>query len=174
MDGRQARAVGYVYVQTVMGFRAIVEYPVVSLVDAGGKVLANLKVVHAKPEHRNFILSTWLKSYEKQARNNHWSGLLMKAETFRSGEAKVAEKYWTGTRVVVSDDDQYTIHGWVCFIGDTLLHCYVPPALRESGLSMELVHAFLGTAYQTTKPMPGIVASTDRVTFNPYVLLKDS
>ena len=96
------------------------------------KVLETLPILKSSAEHKNFILSTWVKSYEAAARKQ---GI---REFYVSNEPTVAESLWTACSVV-SDDSGYTVHAWVCATEGNLYHCYVVPELRKLRLATRLI-----------------------------------
>jgi hypothetical protein len=123
------------------------------------QLLQTLPIVKAGDEHRSFIISTWVKSYESSCRKLALGlagqpGLRIDHKTYRAGEAKVAERHWEKSYVVVGENDPYTIHGWVCAEQGKLWHCYIPPALRLSGCARGLVEVFAGRNYHVSKPWP--------------------
>jgi len=133
-----------------------------------GELLETLPVIQALPEHRSYILSTWVRSYEAAARRLMVAGMRLSQETYRSGESKLAERFWELSRVVVSPGDTYTIHGWVAAEQGRLLHVYVPPQFRASGMARCLVERVAGTEYVVHKPWP-TVPRGHQVTWSPYL-----
>lgn len=141
---------------------------------ATDEVLSELPIIKATEEHRAFILATWVRSYESSSRRLQVAGMRLSAETYRVGESALAESRWPISRVVVSQDDAYTIHGWVCGEAPSaaggpgrLWHVYVPPNLRGSGVAKGLVESVCGKEYVVHKPWP----STPRshiVSWSPY------
>lgn len=137
-----------------------------------GRVLETLPVIQARPEHRNYILSTWVKSYEPAVRRLFIGPTPTRIDprAYRAGESRLAEQHWAESLVVVSEDDAFTIHGWVCGGGFHLRHVYVPPTLRQAGMGKGLVGAVCGTEYSVSKPWPGGFQPKDHTcTYNPWV-----
>lgn len=132
------------------------------------KFLGHLNVDLAGQEHRNFILSTWVRSYQNQARK------FMDKDIYADEEARVAEELWERTWVATSPNDSYVIHGWVCTESnadtDSLFHAYVPPDLRRHGIATALVNV----ECRTTKPLhvarPGFSPFGFKCKLNPYIL----
>lgn len=133
-----------------------------------GDVLEELPIVPAKPEHRAYILSTWVRSYESMARRLLVAGMRFPTEEYRNGESRLAEAHWDKAKVVVSSADEFTIHAWVCAEPGRLFHVYVPPALRRSGVARALVESTAGKDYVVHKPWPSIPRGHS-VAWSPYV-----
>lgn len=131
-------------------------------------MIEELPVIPAKPEHRSYILSTWVKSYESSVRRLTVAGMRIQTDVYRAGESKLAEKYWHISGVLVSPGDEYTIHGWVCASAGRLWHVYVPPQLRGNGVARELVEQSAGKQYATHKPWPTVPRGHE-VTWSPYL-----
>lgn len=121
-----------------------------------GKVLESLPIVRANESHRNFIISTWVRSYEPHIRKLRIgpTDVRISTEAYRAGEAKVAERHWDKSFVVTSGDDNFTIHGWICAQEGYLWHVYVPPLIRSHGMAKGLVSAYAGLDYNLHKPWP--------------------
>ncbi len=98
----------------------------------GDSQLERLPIVLAGSEHRAFILSTWVKSYEGLARKQGLKGFYTKHEP------AVAEAHWARCSVV-TDDAGYTVHAWVCSVSGALYHCYVVPELRKLRIATRLI-----------------------------------
>lgn len=128
------------------------------------RILEELNLIKALPEHRNYIISTWVKSYEKHARKCGF-----RSEYYRAGESKLAEGLWDGAMVAVSGSDPYTVHAWVCGYNGYLAHVYVPPELRNHGVARALVELVAGKEYSVHKPWPRTPAG-HKVTWNPYLV----
>lgn len=129
------------------------------LLQKDGKTLETLPIVRASPEHRSFILSTWVKSYEATARKNG-----IKAFYGRE-EPKVAEALWDKCNVV-TDDTGFTVHAWVCGRRGQLFHCYVVPELRRLRVATRLIEFVCGELKEYARPWP--YSAHARV--NPYLL----
>lgn len=133
-------------------------------------LLEVMRVVQATEEHRSLILATWLKSYNRQGLQVSGSSglhLRMTETTYKHGEKLVAEKYWQASKCLMSKDDDYTVHAWVCGGDSRLFHVYVPPALRGSGVATSLIEHTCGKKYVTHKPFK--VPTGHTVTYNPYI-----
>lgn len=128
---------------------------------AEGKPVETLRLTLATPDHRNFIIATWFKSYENQARKQ---GL---REAYAEAEPAIAESRWQDCWVL-TDDDGYTVYGWVC--GDrttgALWHVYVAPELRRLRVATRLIEHACGELRQYARPWP--YSAHARV--NPYLL----
>lgn len=128
----------------------------------GEKTLAELPLLPAAAEHRNFIISTWVKSYEAQARKQ---GI---KDFYLAQEPAIAESRWPFCSVV-TDDSGYTVHGWVCGEGSRLWHCYVVPELRKLRIATRLIeYACPDGLKEYARPWP--YSAHARV--NPYLLRK--
>lgn len=136
------------------------------------RLLEELPVILAKPEHRSYILSTWVKSYESMVRRLLVGGMRFPNEEYRAGESRLAEAHWDKANVLVSPGDEYTIHGWVVGNHSRLYHVYVPPQLRGNGVARALVERVCGVngvyTYSTHKPWPSVPRG-HQVTWSPYI-----
>lgn len=138
------------------------------------EVLATMRLVKAKPEHRSFILSTWVKSYAPTMRRFR-AGVLDSASfgvsgaDYLSGESAVAEANWEDSLVAVDLDDDFVIHAWVCGSPGALLHCYVPPQLRQKGIAMAMIKEQCGEPVRYSKPWP-FRKVPPGWSYNPYLL----
>lgn len=130
--------------------------------------MEELPVIKATDEHRSYILSTWVKSYETFARRLLLSGMRLPQELYRSGESRLAENKWNLSSVVTSPGDSYAIHGWVCGEPGRLYHVYVPPQLRGCGVARALVESTVGKEYSTHKPWP-TTPKGHVVSWSPYL-----
>jgi GNAT superfamily N-acetyltransferase len=125
-----------------------------------GVVLETLPIIAARSEHRSFILSTWVKSYEGLARKLGWG------EFYARHEPSVAESLWSSV-AVVTDDGGYTVHGWACAIDGGLYHCYVVPELRKLRIATRLIeHTCPNGLKEYARPWP--YSAHARV--NPYLM----
>jgi GNAT superfamily N-acetyltransferase len=127
-----------------------------------GETLESLPIVRAAPEHRNFILSTWLKSYKTYARAQ---GI---GSYYDEYEPAIAESRWQDC-FVVTDDTGFTVHAWVCGKNGKLWHVYVIPQLRRLRVATRLIEYACGELKEYARPWP--YSAHARV--NPY-LLRDS
>ena len=126
----------------------------------GETVIQSLLLKPAEKQHRSFILSTWVKSYEGQARRQ---GI---GPFYATHEPAVAESRWQDC-TVATDDDGYTVYAWVC--GDhtgALWHCYVAPELRRLRIATRLIEHACGSLREYARPWP--YSAHARV--NPYLL----
>lgn len=129
------------------------------------KLMETLPIRPAGAQHRSFILATWIQSYMGMARKQ------MLKKTYETEEPKLAEKLWSKALIITPQDEDFTVHGWVCAVGNTLYQCYVPPELRRLGIAGTLIKAACGTEVTIPRPWP----FTDpprglRFTYNPYKL----
>ena len=124
------------------------------------QTLETLPLVKATDEHRSFILSTWVKSYESQARRQGFK------EFYARHEPALAERLWPAC-TVVTDDSGYTVHAWVCASRGSLYHCYVVPELRKLRIATRLIeYACPEGLKEYARPWP--YSAHARV--NPYLL----
>jgi hypothetical protein len=132
-------------------------------------VLETLPIVKANNDHRSFILSTWVRSYETHARRLSIgpANCRIEPQDYRDGESRAAEKHWDKTHVVTGADG-FTIHAWICAKEGALWHVYVPPNLRLSGVAKALISSVAGNNYCVSKPMP-YQFSGHTVTYNPWL-----
>lgn len=160
---------------TLKDFSAVVSRDSLTLTSSNGEV-ETLPIVQATDDHRNFILSTWVRSYEAFARRLSVGPAhqRMSTEAYRRGEARVAERHWQKTRCVVSGSDHYTIHAWVC--GEhgedeapgKLWHVYVSPVLRRKGVGAGLVQDVCGVRFESHKALPHKDFTRECI-WNPYM-----
>jgi GNAT superfamily N-acetyltransferase len=97
--------------------------------------------------------------------------MAIRPDVYRSGESATAELNWSSS-MVVTGEDGYTIHSWVCFSNGQpghLYHVYVPPQLRSEGIAKALVEHFVGKVYTVHKPWPNGIPKGHTVTYNPWV-----
>jgi GNAT superfamily N-acetyltransferase len=138
-----------------------------------GKVdIESLPIIQADERHRNFILSTWVRSYEPCVRKLQFgpANLRIGLEAYRSGESKVAEKHWMESKCVVSGSDEYTIHAWICASPGRLYHAYVAPHLRSNGVGAALISSVAGNNYHVSKPFPeGMQPTGHVVQYSPWL-----
>ena len=128
------------------------------------EVLQDLLLIKATPEHRNFILGTWVKSYRPHARKQ---GI---GEFYDRHEGDVAVSRWKDCWVA-SDEDGFTVYAWVCSEEGSLHHVYVVPELRRKGVSAALIQFSTGEAHpDMARPWPYSSSKLGRV--NPYLLNK--
>ncbi len=126
-----------------------------------GTTIQTLPLRQAANTHRSFIISTWIKSYESQARKQGIGAF------YTRHEPSIAESRWKEC-VVATDDDGYTVYAWAC--GDkatgTLWHCYVVPELRKLRIATRLIEYACGELREYARPWP--YSAHARV--NPYQL----
>lgn len=123
------------------------------------ETLQSLRLVRATPEHRSFILGTWVKSYRSQARKENFGGYYDKYEP------GIAESRWEDCWVA-TDEDGYTVYAWVCGETGNLWHVYVVPELRRKGVADSMILHACGTLY------PDIAKPFYKGRLNPYLLCK--
>ena len=129
-----------------------------------GNQLETLPIVSAGAVHRSFILSTWVKSYKSQAREQGIAGF------YDEHEPAIAESRWSDC-LVVTDDTLFTVHAWCCGSEGRLWHCYVVPELRKLRLATRLIEHATGGLKEYARPWP--FSAHARV--NPYLLrVKDA
>ncbi len=129
------------------------------LLTHNGETVESLAIVQAAQEHRSFILSTWVKSYESQARRQG-----LRAE-YAKYEPAIAESRWQDS-LVVTDPDGYTVHAWVCGRDGQLWHCYVVPELRRIRVATRLIEFACGPLKEYARPWP----YSAHARLNPYLL----
>ncbi len=93
------------------------------------------------------------------------------SEVYRAGESKAAELLWSKSHVVTGDDG-FTIHAWICGTEGKLWHVYVPPPLRRIGVARALVESTVGTRYLVCKPWP-TTPKGHQVSYSPYMYSGD-
>lgn len=124
-----------------------------------GVTLETLLLVPATTEHRSFILSTWVKSYEGMARK------LGLRNPYAAHEPAIAESRW-GDCCVLTDDGGFTVHAWVCGSDGKLWHCYVVPELRKMRIATRLIEYACGELKEYARPWP----YSAHARLNPYLL----
>lgn len=107
------------------------------------EVIQTFPVIPADSSHRNFIISTWLKSYRPMARK------LGVEDFYDAHEPKIAETRWSDCQVV-TDEDSFTIYAWVCSKDGVLYHVYVAPELRNIGVCTALT----ADVFHLARPWP--------------------
>lgn len=122
-----------------------------------------LPLTRAGLHHRNYILSTWLKSYIPVIRK--WLG---KDAPLRY-EQEAAETLWEQTWIVTSEEDEFTIHAWVAGVPGVLHYVYVPPDLRGKGIARALIRHACGHTFSYGRPWP-YKRNPSGGTYNPYLL----
>ncbi len=124
-----------------------------------GEVISTSVITKAEPQHRNFIISTWLKSYRGQAKRQ---GI---QELYDAHEPGIAESRWQDS-LVVTDDGGFTVYAWVCGQQGSLWYVYVVPELRLHCLSAALIELACGALPDLARPWP----YKTRLRINPYLL----
>ena len=122
------------------------------------RVIETLQLIAPEAQHRNFIISTWVKSYPRILRPG------VSREVFNHGEGALAEELWNSGLVAVSGDG-FTIHGWVAGYGLVLEHCYVQPDLRRLGIARCMIYA-AGYSKQYARPLNKL--KLEGWVYNPY------
>lgn len=123
-----------------------------------------LPLTQAGLQHRSFILSTWVKSYQPVLRK--WLPHLPSSAEL---EGSQAETLWEQTFIVTSENDDFTIHAWACGGPGTLHYVYVPPDLRGKGIARALIRHVCGHTFSYGRPWPYKKAPSGG-TYNPYIL----
>lgn len=124
------------------------------------KVLEELKLVPATDEHRNFILSTWVQSYSPVNRDTVYAVAKqvyrVSHQSFVRMEQRVSSFMYDLGRcyVLCTEDDSFTVHGWICGSKGNLHHCYVPPHLRRVGVAKSMIEIVCGNELVFTRPWP--------------------
>lgn len=121
-----------------------------------------LPLTQAGLQHRNFILATWVKSFQPLLRK--WLG----DANLLSQESAQAETLWEQTWIVTSEDG-FTVHAWVAGVPGVLHYVYVPPDLRGKGIARALIRHVCGHTFQYGRPWPFKKAPSGG-TYNPYLL----
>lgn len=133
--------------------------PRIALTTAKGDPLVELPIVAPTQEHRSFILATWVKSYEAMARKLGWG------EFYKRNEPRMAEACWQDGWVL-TDEDGFTVHAWVCGYDGLLRHVYVTPQLRQCRIATRLIDFATGGLKEYARPWP----YTPHARLNPYAL----
>lgn len=120
----------------------------------------------AKEIHRAFILATWIRSYIPVLRKRFG---LADPDVLSQEEAKQAETLWEQTQIVGSEDDDFTVHAWVCGSPGRLDYVYVPPELRRKGLAGALIKHVCGHTYEYGRPWP-FKGNPNGGRYNPYII----
>lgn len=129
------------------------------LLTKGEHLLETLPLVQAEAQHRNFILSTWVKSYESAARKQG-----IPRDLYAKYEPEIAESRWQDSWVV-TDGEGYTILAWACGGDGKLWHCYVIPSLRRMRIATRIVEFVTGGLKEYAKPWP----YSAHARLNPYL-----
>lgn len=124
-------------------------------------VLETLRIIHAEQQHRSFIIGTWVKSYESQARKQG-----VPKDVYAKHEPGIAESRWDDCWVLTADADGYTVSGWVCGLNGALWHCYVVPELRKLRVATRLIEHATGGLKEYARPWP----YAQHARLNPYLL----
>ena len=126
----------------------------------GESVLEILPIVLADDSHRSFIISTWVKSYEGQARRQG-----IAKEFYSKHEPEIAESRWSDCWVL-TDDGGYTVHAWVCGSAGNLQHMYVQPGLRRMRIATRLIEFACGPLRAYARRWP----YSAHARTNPYLM----
>lgn len=124
-----------------------------------GKVIQSLRLVQASPEHKAFIISTWVKSYRGTARRAGYGKL------YDLHEPQIAESRWADC-LVATDEDGYTVYAWVCGSNGDLHHCYVIPELRRLRVATRMIEAACGHLLNYARRWP----YQAHAPVNPYLM----
>lgn len=144
------------------------------LLNKDDKTLAELDVGYAQNAHRNFIISTWVKSISPD--------FGVHRTVHNAMEAELAEVNWDKSIVVTSGDDKFTVHAWLCagvvphILGSTvLLQAYVQPDLRQKGVLKAILERFANGDIVYPRQLPNTLtwsSTANKWTYNPYLLGK--
>lgn len=139
-------------------------------------VIEELPLIKALPEHKAYIISTWVKSYATFNRKLrtvlNGAASIVRSEDFTIGEAQIAETLWEKTYVVSGKEDTFTINAWVCGEEGRLYNAYVPPALRRMGIFTTVAHKAAGPGPVHTRLMwPYKKVESLWMSYNPYCWL---
>lgn len=136
------------------------------------EALESLVIQQAETQHRNFILSTWVKSYAHFGRRMYVSvgshdRVHVPEQYYISGENALAEASWAECKVV-TDPKGYTVYAWVCAAPGKLWHAYTVPELRKNGIFKALVREVCGDGeIQVARILPKMPKNWK---YNPYML----
>ena len=136
------------------------------------KTLAELDVGYAQDAHRNFIISTWVKSISPD--------FGVHRSIHNAMEAELAEVNWDKSLVVTSGDDRFTVHAWMCVRAISpeyvvLLQAYVQPDLRHKGVLKAMIEDLGGETIVYPRQLPNNLTwstTANKWTYNPYLLGK--
>lgn len=70
---------------------------------------------------------------------------------------------------MATDDDGYTVYGWVCGSLGSLVHVYVVPELRNKSVATSLIKHACGELEELARPWP-LRGSVNQNPVNPYLL----
>lgn len=128
--------------------------------------LERLALVPATSAHRNFVLATWVRSWQQEALRE------VSKSTYLAEEPKLAERAFDAGDVYVLTDpeDRFTIIGWICSVGQVLHHCYVIPDFRRMGVADAMIELLVGKKVVASKrwPYPGNSNRFESWEYNPY------
>lgn len=144
------------------------------LLNKDDKTLAELDVGYATDAHRNFIISTWVKSISPD--------FGVHRSIHNAMEAELAEVNWDKSIVVTSGDDRFTVHAWMCVAVDphdinsaVLLQAYVQPDLRQKCVLKAMIEDLGGEKIVYPRQLPNNLTwstTANKWTYNPYLLGK--
>lgn len=123
-----------------------------------------LPLTRVGPQHRSYILATWVKSYQSVLRK--WLPQLKNSAEL---EGSQAETLWEQTFIVTSPNDDFTVHAYVVGSPGVLHYVYVPPDLRGKGIARALIRHVCGHTYEYGRPWP-FKKEPSGGTYNPYLL----
>ena len=138
-----------------------------------GQEELTLAVRPAEVRHRNFILSTWVKSVMPTLRRleKEFKNFGTSTEELLMEEVPIAEALWEKSLVVTPEDDSFAVHAWICGEPGKLHYAYVPPELRQKGIFTALTSHLCGPMYEYGRPWP-FKRGPSNGRYNPYVLGK--
>lgn len=137
------------------------------IVDADGEV--TLPLGKATSKHRNFILSTWVKSHLPALRKTATQTGTVDLERLVQQESTAAENLWGTGRVVHGPEDDYTVYAWIVGECGRLDYIYVVPELRRKGVARALIAHVCNSGYEYGRHWPYKEIPCGGK-FNPYVL----
>lgn len=140
-------------------------------------VIETLPLIRALPEHKAYIISTWVKSYaglnRKQRTVLNGSAATVRSEDFTTGEAQIAERLWEKTYVVSGKEDTFTVNGWLCGEKGRVYHAYIPPDLRRMGIFASLCRQVAGPTFHSRLLWPYNKVEGLWMHYNPYCWLPE-
>ena len=136
----------------------------------------HLNIGPSPSSHRNFILSTWVKSWGETNRVTvqtiRGTAYPTRREQFERAQGKVSERLWEHSFSLSSKDNPAVCHGWLCLVGPTLVWAYIPHDLRRMGL-FSVLRSFACEdveGLQLASPWP--YSKGIGIPFNPSALLE--
>lgn len=110
-----------------------------------------------------YVMGTWLNSYAEATKGTGRS----KADYFRS-QRMLCRELLRFVFAAVSDDDDDTIHAWVCGQRGRLHYAYVPLVMRSTDIGVRMIEAVCGEGpLEVTHKLPFMAKGW---TYNPYAI----